>query len=115
MTFTAAAPATVNLGAGQSTTFTVQDAVANKTINVTINKDSLDASGTALGTTGVTKAKITEAIQRQLTAGGSGIVVSSAAGFKFANAANGAGNDPVVTTSGNNLTDQLGLSARLPS
>ncbi|MCJ2131691.1 flagellin [Methylobacterium sp. E-045] len=109
VTFTTAAPATVDLGAGQNTTFTVQDNVANKTIKVTINKDSLDANGTALGTSGVTKAKIAEAIQRQLKAGGSDIAVTAAAGFKFANAANGAGADPVVTTSGNNLTDQLGL------
>ncbi|MHC2089026.1 flagellin N-terminal helical domain-containing protein [Methylobacterium sp. CM6244] len=110
---TATVPATSTLGAGQSTTFSVTDAVANKTINITINKDSLDANGAALGTTAVTAEKIKEAVQRQLTAAGSGIVATLSGGatgsLKFENAAVGAGSDPVLTTQGNNLTDQIGL------
>ena len=110
---TATVPATSALGAGQSTTFSVTDAVANKTINITINKDSLDANGAALGTTAVTAEKIKEAVQRQLTAAGSGIVATLSGGatgsLKFENAAVGAGSDPVLTTQGNNLTDQIGL------
>ena len=104
---------TVKLGAGQSTTFTVNDQVANKTFNVTIDKDSLDASGTALGTANVSADKILEAVKRQLTAAGSGVVATLTSGLtgalKFENAAVSAGSDPVITTAGNNLTDQLGL------
>ncbi|MCC0807386.1 hypothetical protein FPV16_14295 [Methylobacterium sp. W2] len=110
---TTTVPATSNLGAGQSTTFSLTDAVANKTVNITINKDSLDANGVALGTTGVTDDKILEAVKRQLTAAGSGIVATLSGGtagsLKFENAAVGAGSDPVLTTQGNNLTDQIGL------
>ncbi|WP_311274429.1 flagellin [Methylobacterium sp. WCS2018Hpa-22] len=110
---TTAVPETSDLGAGQSTTFSVTDAVANKTINITINKDSLDANGAALGTTGITDDKILEAVKRQLTAAGSGIVATLSGGtegaLKFENAAVGAGSDPVLTTQGNNLTDQIGL------
>ena len=111
VTFGAVVPASSNLGAGQSTSFTVNDTVNNKTVNITINKDTVfDNAGDKLGTTGVSSANILSAIQRQMSAAGSNMTVSLSGGqLKFENAAVGAGSDPTVTTAGNNLTDQIGL------
>jgi hypothetical protein len=74
-------PANVDLTSGKSATFTVGNGTNSTTF--TIDSTSLDSGGAALGTN-PTKAKLLEAINAKITAGGvTGITASAATGLAF--------------------------------
>ncbi|MDP4021343.1 flagellin [Methylobacterium sp. NEAU 140] len=95
-------------GTGQKTTFSIQVG-AGAVTNISIDATSLDTGGTALGAN-PTRAKIVEAINRQLDAAGVAVTASTTGGnlLQFSTDANSSANINLVT-SATGFSDQLGL------